>query len=73
MDDAGFQAFEPFTLVRLQAPCLCRGLRVDAQATAYMRPGNAKKVRAAQAYMLISMPTGSSAIFGAFQDMFGSL
>ena len=26
--------------------------------------------RAAQAYMLISMPTGNSTIWGAFQDMF---
>jgi hypothetical protein len=26
-------------------------------------------LRAAQAYMLISMPTGTSTIFGAFQDI----
>jgi hypothetical protein len=29
-------------------------------------------LRAAQAYMLISMPTGTSTIFGAFQAIFGS-
>jgi hypothetical protein len=32
--------------------------------------GRIDQVRAAQAYMLISMPTGSSTIFGAFQDIF---
>src|ERR1043166_3808862 len=30
-------------------------------------------LRAAQAYMLISMPTGTSTIFGVFQDIFGLL
>jgi hypothetical protein len=34
----------------------CAGWKVD-------------QVRAAQAYMLISMPTGSSTIIGAFQDI----
>jgi hypothetical protein len=29
-------------------------------------------LRAAQAYMLISMPTGTSTIFGAFQAILGS-
>jgi hypothetical protein len=29
-------------------------------------------LRAAQAYMLISMPTGTSMIFGVFQDIFSS-
>jgi hypothetical protein len=32
--------------------------------------GQVDQVCAAQAYMLISMPTGSSTIFGAFQDIF---
>ena len=44
-------------------------LRVDAQVTHYARLGNASALRTAQAYILISMPTGSSTIFGAFQDM----
>ena len=30
-------------------------------------------LRAAQAYMLISMPTGTSTIFGVFQDILVSL
>jgi hypothetical protein len=30
-------------------------------------------LRAAQAYMLISMPTGTSTIFGVFQDIFSLL
>ena len=34
---------------------------VKANASAYLR--------AAQAYMLISMPTGTSTIFGVFQDI----
>jgi hypothetical protein len=37
----------------------------EAVATAYLR--------AAQAYMLISMPTGTSTIFGAFQAIFALL
>jgi hypothetical protein len=33
------------------------------------RPFSTRYLRAAQAYMLISMPTGTSTIFGAFQLM----
>jgi hypothetical protein len=34
--------------------------------------GNAAYLRAAQAYMLISIPTGTSTIFGAFQAILTS-
>jgi hypothetical protein len=37
-----------------------------------MKMASANYLRAAQAYMLISMPTGTSTIFGAFQAIFGS-
>jgi hypothetical protein len=33
----------------------------------WSRAGRRDYLRAAQAYMLISMPTGTSTIFGAFQ------
>ena len=36
------------------------------------RRGSLDYLRVAQAYMLISMPTHTSAIFGVFQDMLSS-
>jgi|GraSoiStandDraft_4_1057263.scaffolds.fasta_scaffold1158853_1 hypothetical protein len=39
----------------------------------YMKITSANYLRAAQAYMLISMPTGTSTIFGAFQAIWLSL
>jgi hypothetical protein len=43
--------------------------RSHARFGRFVRLGQVDQVRAAQAYMLISMPTGSSTIFGAFQDI----
>jgi hypothetical protein len=42
----------------------CRGPKQDRFLS---RAGRAAYLRAAQAYMLISMPTGTSRIFGVFQ------
>jgi hypothetical protein len=47
--------------------------RSHARLGHFVRVGQVDQVCAAQAYMLISMPTGSSTIFGAFQDIFCSL
>jgi hypothetical protein len=56
----GFAAVAPANekSARREAKDLPRG-RADRSDTVYLR--------AAQAYMLISMPTGTSAIFGVFQ------
>lgn len=47
--------------------------RKPDRLTASLIAKNAAYLRAAQAYMLISMPTGTSTIFGVFQAIVVSL
>ncbi|MGY3507022.1 hypothetical protein ACVW16_000184 [Bradyrhizobium sp. USDA 4474] len=66
-----------FTIVcvaEIEKPLL--GSKDDEKCREALGPGRPMQIaylRAAQAYMLISMPTGTSTIFGAFQATVNSL
>jgi len=47
--------------------------RPEVHLRQYLKMASANYLRAAQAYMLISMPTGTSTIFGAFQAILALL
>jgi hypothetical protein len=53
------------------APDVCRGSKQQSAARAGQIVFDAVYLRDAQAYMLISMPTGTSTIFGVFQVIRG--
>jgi hypothetical protein len=61
----GGRGHKPFPKQERVTPAVHLKLKNEAVATAYLR--------AAQAYMLISMPTGTSTILGVFQAIWLSL